>query len=61
LIAANVLVFFNELGMSERQLDSFVMTWVVNSTQLLAALSHPIQAPIHTWETLFTSQFIHAG
>ncbi len=61
LIAANVLVFFNELGMSNRQLDSFIMTWGVNSTQLLAALSNPIQVSTHTWETLFTSQFIHAG
>ncbi len=61
LIAANVLVFFYELGMSNRQLDSFIATWGVNSTQVLAALSHPFQVPIHTWETLFTSQFIHAG
>ncbi len=61
LIAANVFIFFNELGMSNPQLDLFIRTWGVNSNDVIAALANPFQVPLHTWETLFTSQFIHAG
>lgn len=62
LIGANVLVFLFELQMSDRALDRFMLQWGLVPQQLLVALAHPAAASsLHAFETLITSQFIHAG
>jgi len=61
LIAINVVVFLMELTMHSRQLDQFIFAWGVVPEDVLLALGHPLQAPLHVWTTLITSQFLHAG
>jgi membrane associated rhomboid family serine protease len=62
LIGLNVLVFFFELQLSNRALDRFVSAWGVIPSDVLTALTHPFAAgSLHAFETLITSQFIHAG
>jgi membrane associated rhomboid family serine protease len=62
LIGLNVLVFFFELQLSDLALDRFIFAWGVIPSSVLAAITHPF-APgsLHAFETLITSQFIHAG
>ena len=62
LIGLNVLVFLFELQLSGRALDRFIFEWGVVPTAVLAAIAHPFAAQsFHAFETLVTSQFIHAG
>jgi rhomboid family protein len=62
LIGLNILVFFFELQLSNRALDRFVFAWGVIPSNVLAAITHPLAAgSLHAFETLITSQFIHAG
>jgi len=62
LIAANVLVFFYELTLPSRTLDSFLLAWGVIPQNVLAALAKPLSpGSSHVLETLLTSQFIHGG
>ncbi len=61
LIALNVAVFLYEVSLPAGQLDHLIATWGMNSARTLLALGNPAQAPIAVWETLITSQFLHAG
>jgi membrane associated rhomboid family serine protease len=61
LIALNVAVFLYEVSLPAGQLDQLIATWGMNSIRILPALADPVQAPIAVWETLITSQFLHAG
>ncbi len=62
LIGLNALVFLFELQMSSAGLDQFVAQWGLVPHSLLAAVAHPFAAgSLHAYETLITSQFIHAG
>lgn len=62
LIALNVVVFFFELQLSNRALDRFMFDWGVIPHNLLTAIAHPFaDGSLHAFETLVTSQFIHAG
>lgn len=62
LIGLNVLVFLFEIQLSGRALDRFIFDWGVIPTDLLTAISHPLAArSVHSFETVITSQFIHAG
>ncbi len=62
LIAVNVLVFLYELQLSNRALDRFILTWGMIPRNVLFAGGHPLAASsLHTFMTLITSQFIHAG
>ncbi len=61
LIAINIAVFLYELSLRSHQLDLLITTWGEVPTQILFALAHPVQTPPHIWETLITSQFLHAG
>ncbi len=62
LIALNVLVFFFELQLSNVALDRFMFAWGVIPRNLLFAIAHPFAGgSLHAFETLVTSQFIHAG
>lgn len=62
LILTSALVFFYELSLGARALDRFIFAWGVLPRDVLAALAHP-NTPLafHAFETLITSQFIHAG
>ena len=61
LIVINVVVFVYELTLTPPQLDRLITRWGMNSAAVLQALFHPATAPLVTWETLITSQFLHAG
>lgn len=62
LIAVNALVFFYEIQLRPRVLDQFIFNWGVIPSDVLLAISHPLAAhSLHAFETLITSQFIHAG
>jgi membrane associated rhomboid family serine protease len=62
LIGLNVLVFLFELQLSGPALDRFIFAWGVIPSDVLAAIAHPLAArSVHAFETLITSQFIHAG
>ncbi len=62
LIAVNVLVFVFELQLSPRALDRFMLTWGLIPHNVLTAIGHPFAAASwHTFATLLTSMFIHAG
>lgn len=62
LILANILIFLYEFSLPTRALDRFIFTWGVIPDNVLAALAHPNAAPaLHAFETLITSQFLHAG
>ncbi|MBI5030811.1 MAG: rhomboid family intramembrane serine protease [Chloroflexi bacterium] len=61
LIAINVIVFIYELTLTPPQLDRLISHWGMNSAAVLQALFNPLSAPLLTWETLITSQFLHAG
>jgi rhomboid family protein len=62
LIGINVVVFFLELQLPSQALDRFIFAWGVIPAAVLAAISHPLAASsMHAFETLITSQFIHAG
>jgi membrane associated rhomboid family serine protease len=54
LIVLNVLVFFVEIGMTPSELRSFIFTW-----GLIPA--HLFDDPSGTWETIFSSMFLHGG
>jgi membrane associated rhomboid family serine protease len=56
------VVFFYELGLSNRALNAFIFEWGVIPRQILNAIANPLTpASIHAFETLITSQFLHAG
>jgi len=61
LIALNIAVFLYEVSLPVGQLDQLIATWGMTSSRILPALANPVQAPIAVWETLITSQFLHAG
>jgi membrane associated rhomboid family serine protease len=61
LIALNVIVFMYELTLPTRAFNGLIASFGTNSTNVLGALAHPSLAPLGTWETLITSQFLHAG
>jgi len=61
LIAANIVIFFYELSLPTRQFNGLIATFGVTPDKILPALAQPIHAPLATWETLITSQFLHAG
>lgn len=62
LIGLNVLVFLFELSLPGRALDRFIFDWGVIPNEVLAAIANPLAGrSIHAFETLITSQFIHAG
>jgi membrane associated rhomboid family serine protease len=61
LIAINVIVFFYELTLRPRVLDNLIMAWGAVPTNILYALTDPLQAPLPVWLTLVTSQFLHGG
>lgn len=61
LIAANIVVFFYELSLPTRQLSGLIASFGVTPSKLLLALAQPTHALPATWETLITSQFLHAG
>ncbi|MDE3088959.1 MAG: rhomboid family intramembrane serine protease [Chloroflexota bacterium] len=61
LIALNVAVFLYEVSLPAPRLDQLIATWGMTSTRTLLALANPAHAPIAVWETLITSQFLHAG
>jgi len=61
LITLNIAVFLYEVSLPAPQLDQLIATWGMISSRILPALANPVQAPIAVWETLITSQFLHAG
>ncbi|MEG3436992.1 rhomboid family intramembrane serine protease [Pannus brasiliensis CCIBt3594] len=62
LIAVNILVFFYEITLNPRQLESFFQLYAVVPRQLSADLQgYSIGQPFPEWATLFTSQFLHGG
>lgn len=61
LIAINVIAFLYELSLPTRAFNGLIASFGVNSTNVLQALSRPGLAPPGTWESLITSQFLHAG
>lgn len=61
LIAINIGVFLYELSLSSAQLDQLILRWGMNSAAVLYALTHPLNVSLTVWETLITSQFLHAG
>ncbi len=62
LIGINVLVFLYELMLPDPALNDFMFAWGVVPRELLTAISHPLASgSLHPFETLVTSQFIHAG
>ena len=54
LIFLNALVFFGEIQMSASALQNFVFTWGLIPAQF-------ISDPDSTWETIFSSMFLHGG
>ncbi len=54
LVVVNALVFYYELRLGRPGLESFIRTWGLIPSNLLA---HPETA----WPTLFSSMFIHGG
>ena len=61
LILANVLVFIFELGLSSRQLDTFVSRMGAIPVELLTGRDLPPLAPGTVYITLLSSMFIHGG
>lgn len=61
LIAINVIVFMYEISLPTRQLDRLIASLGVTPTLVLRAIANPSHSQISTWETLITSQFLHAG
>lgn len=61
LIALNVVVFVYEVSLPASQLGELIETWGMVANRTWFALAHPFQAPITIWETLITSQFLHAS
>jgi membrane associated rhomboid family serine protease len=61
LIAVNVIVFFNQLSMSPRMEQSFVMQYGMVPAHLQVALTNP-RVPLASGVIpLFTSMFLHGG
>ncbi len=54
LILANAAVFWFELRIGEAALQNLIFTWGLVPTQFLSA-------PQETWQTIFTSMFLHGG
>jgi rhomboid family protein len=54
LVLANVLAFLYELQLDPAMLKEFIFTW-----GLIPA--HLISDPISTWDTVFSSMFLHGG
>ena len=54
LIALNILVFLYEVQLGGAGLESFIRTWALVPSRLVA---HPQTA----WVTIFTSMFLHGG
>jgi membrane associated rhomboid family serine protease len=54
LILLNALVFFFEIQKTPSALESFIFTWGLIPAHLLAD-------PAGTWETIFSSMFLHGG
>jgi membrane associated rhomboid family serine protease len=61
LIAINVVVFLYEISLPTRQLNTLIASLGVTPTLVLRAIADPGTAPTRIWETLITSQFLHAG
>jgi len=63
LIAANVFVFINELGMSDLQLEGFVQSAGTIPIEILTGrdFSPPAPIPGVVWVTLITAMFVHGG
>lgn len=54
LILLNALAFWQELQMTPAELQGFITTWGLVPTRLLGD-------PQGTWETIFSSMFLHGG
>ena len=54
LILLNALVFLGEIQMSSSALQNFIFTWGLIPT-------HLVEDPGGTWETIFSSMFLHGG
>jgi len=62
IIAANVLVFFLELGQgSDAQLQSFFEKWSVIPQEYVRHTDLPPHIPFPFWFTLLSSMFLHGG
>ena len=61
LIALNVAVFLYEVSLPASQLDKLIATWGMIPARIWLTFTHPLQAPFLVWESLITSQFLHAG
>ena len=62
LIAINILVFINELSLTEPQLEQFFHLYAVVPRELTANLNGiPVNQPVPEPLTLITSQFLHGG
>jgi len=61
LIAANFLVFFYQLTLDPRSLQSFIMTYSMVPARAQLALAHSQYTLAQGFLPLFTSMFLHAG
>jgi membrane associated rhomboid family serine protease len=61
LLAANILAFVYELGMSERALDIFINTWGVRSTEVIALLGGQLELLRPVLLKSLVSMFLHGG
>lgn len=62
LIAANILVFFQEISLNPAELNRFFAIWALVPAEFTASLTgQTLISPIPEWMTLFTSQFLHGG
>lgn len=62
LIAINILVFINELSLTQPQLEQFFQLYAVVPKELTANLNGiPVNQPVPEPLTLITSQFLHGG
>lgn len=62
LIAINILVFINELSLTQPQLEQFFHLYAVVPRELTANLNGiPVNQPVPEPLTLITSQFLHGG
>ena len=61
LLAGNILAFVYELGLSERNLDIFINTWGVRSTEVIALLGGQIELLRPVLLKSLVSMFLHGG
>jgi membrane associated rhomboid family serine protease len=61
LIVANVLIFFYELSLSNRELELFINTWGVRSTEVMGLLGGDVGLLIPVLLKSLVSMFLHGG